>query len=463
MHNPDHRLRPVTWTVMQSVLGVDKAKRTAPHHNVLAILSRGGFRRLFTVRLLSQLGDGWFQAALAGSVLFNPEQSTSPIAITAAFAILLLPYSVVAPFVGVFLDRWSRRNSLGVANLIRGAAVVPAAISVWYGREDSMFLAAALAVVALNRFFISGISASQPHVVEAERLVTANSFATTAGTVVYATGLAAAGFAIQLLRPSPHHYAAIALVAAGAYCASGLLTFAWFRPEALGPDDAVRTTRSIVAGLRETAAGMVSGFHHLAHRPAARAIVLAQAAHRALFGVLAITTLLLYRNYYAAGDAGASIAGLLPVAAAAAAGAMLAALVTPRMTRVIGAGRWLVIVTASLAVLVPACGLAYVPALTVAAAFVANLGGQATKIITETSIQLDIEDDYRGRVFSINDTGFNLMFVLGLLIGSLALPMTGVSPPTMVAVGVGYALVAFGFGLANRRLTQATDPAVAPR
>ena len=142
MQAPRHRVRPVTSTVMQSALA--PATRTAPHHNVLAILSRPGFRRLLTVRLLSQLGDGWFQAALAGSVLFNPERAASPIAITAAFAVLLLPYSVVGPFVGVFLDRWSRRTSMGVANLARAVAVLPAAVSVWYGREDMIFLGAAL-------------------------------------------------------------------------------------------------------------------------------------------------------------------------------------------------------------------------------------------------------------------------------------------------------------------------------
>ena len=58
-------------------------------------------------------------------------------------------------------------------------------------------------------------------------------------------------------------------------------------------------TGSILAGVRDTVVGMVSGFRHLAHSPAASAVLLTQAAHRALFGVLAITTLLLYRNHYA--------------------------------------------------------------------------------------------------------------------------------------------------------------------
>jgi hypothetical protein len=92
---------------MQSVLAPTPG--IAPHHNLRAILARRGFRRLLWVRLLSQVGDGWFQAALAGSVFFNPERAASPLAITSAFAMLLLPYSLVGPFVGVFLDRWSRR------------------------------------------------------------------------------------------------------------------------------------------------------------------------------------------------------------------------------------------------------------------------------------------------------------------------------------------------------------------
>ena len=36
------------------------------------LLRYGGFRRLFSVRLLSQFSDGVFQVALVSSVLFSP-------------------------------------------------------------------------------------------------------------------------------------------------------------------------------------------------------------------------------------------------------------------------------------------------------------------------------------------------------------------------------------------------------
>jgi hypothetical protein len=116
--------------------------------------------------------------------------------------------------------------------------------------------------------------------------------------------------------------------------------------------------------------------------------------------------------------------------------------------------RWLVTVTAGVAVLVPVLGLPVVAALTVVGSFVVSLAAQTTKIITETTLQIEVDDDYRGRVFSVNDTGFNLFFVLGLLVGALVLPPDGVSAGVLLGAGLGYGLVAIGYGAANRRIAR---------
>jgi hypothetical protein len=439
---------------MQSVLA--PASRGG-HHNVVAILRRPGFRRLLTARLLSQVADGWFQAGLASSVFFSPERAPGPAAITSAFAVLLLPYSVLGPFVGVFLDRWSRRNSLAVANLARAVCVVPAALSVWAGRQDAVFLLSALAVIALNRFFLSGVAAAQPHVVESERLVTANSFATTAGSVCYSASLGIAGAAIQMMGTALHHYALICAVAAGGYLVAALLIFGRFPVGGLGPDDAARANGSVLADLRQTAGGLVAGLRHLARRPAASTVLAAQAVHRLLYGILILSILLLYRNYYTSGDAGSSIKGLLPVAAAGAIGSLLAAVITPPLVRKWGTTRSLLIVTGALALLVPPLAIPLRPSLTVAGALVVSLGALAVKIITDTTLQLAVDDDYRGRVFSVNDTGYNLLFVLGLTIGALALPTDGASTAVMLAVGAGYIVLSIAFGAASRRFPPVAD------
>jgi len=107
----------------------EQASTTVRH-----LLLRGDFRRLLGTRLLSQFGDGVFQAALAGTVLFNPQRAADPIDVAAGFAVLLLPYSLVGPFAGVWLDRWSRRQVLLRANLVRAGLVAVVAALVLAGR-----------------------------------------------------------------------------------------------------------------------------------------------------------------------------------------------------------------------------------------------------------------------------------------------------------------------------------------
>src|ERR1700761_6774696 len=101
-----------------------------PHRRVLErghvrrALQHAGFRRLYSVRLAGQFGDGVFQASLAGAVLFSPEHQAKAADVAAGFAVVLLPYSFIGPFAGVLLDRWWRQRVLMFANLIRAVAVL---------------------------------------------------------------------------------------------------------------------------------------------------------------------------------------------------------------------------------------------------------------------------------------------------------------------------------------------------
>ncbi len=54
--------------------------------------------------------------------------------VAAAFAVLLLPFTVVGPWAGVLLDRWRRRQVLLVGNAVRVVlTVVLAALMVTVG------------------------------------------------------------------------------------------------------------------------------------------------------------------------------------------------------------------------------------------------------------------------------------------------------------------------------------------
>jgi MFS family permease len=435
---------------MQAVLGVGRGS-SRPGHNLRAILARRDFRRLLQSRIASQIGDGLFQGGLAGSVIFNPQRAASPTAIAAAFAVLLIPYSVLGPFVGVFLDRWSRQRVLFVANTLRAALVLPAAWFVWHADERMAFVLVALCVVALNRFFQAGLSAALPHVADEARLVTANSFATTAGSIAYAISLGTGGAILRQTGPNYHSYALVAAVAALGYGASALITVVSFRFDALGPDAADRPDRTIANAIGDTARGLVAAIGHLRRRPTAAQVVAVQAIHRGLYGVLALMTLLLYRNYFYADSPRASVAGLLPIAATAAAGALVAALVTPVASRRLGWQRWVVLLLAALAVGVPALCLPMRERLLVTGAALISIAAQGTKIVSDTALQVECADDYRGRVFSLNDTLFNLLFVAGIFVGARVLPADGRAPHVVLLVGLGYALATVWYAMASER------------
>jgi Major Facilitator Superfamily len=419
-----------------------------------------GFRRLLSVRLISQVADGLFQAGLAGSLLFNPQKAASPQAMAVGFAVLLLPYSLIGPYVGVFLDRWSRRTVIFTANLVRAGLVIPAAALIWYGQQSVPYATLALLIIGINRFFLSGLSAAQPHVVEESRLVTANAVATTLGTVVYSLGLGTAALVLNtVLRQDFHGYGVLAAVAAAGYAASAALARHSFALGELGPDDTERPTHSVLAGIAVVARGMVAGLRHLGERAAARHALLIQAAHRVLYGVLTIATLLLFRRYFNHGDDYAkSLSGLAEVVVAGGLGSLSAAFLTPFVSRRIGGWRWISTMLVGLGVLLLPLGLPFRSTLLVVATFFVSIASQGIKIVVDTTLQRDCHDDFRGRVFSVNDTSFNLAFVVGLFIGAFELPPDGRSTNAILLVAGGYVIIGLGYGLIAARLARRAHP-----
>lgn len=417
-------------------------------HVVRALLAGPGFRRLLAIRLSGQLADGIFQASLAGAVLFNPERAATPADIAAGFAVLLLPYSLVGPFAGVLLDRWSRRHVLVWANLVRVVLVVGVAGLLLAGIGGGRLYLGALVVLAVNRFVLSALSASLPHVAADRHLVTGNSMTTTLGTLASVLG---AGLAVMLLRWFGERdlgYAGLALSSTVVYLGSAWLAKG-FRPDALGPDTiaghAESKTRDIVVGL-------VAGARHIVgHRPAL-AVLAVLTLHRVVYGVLSLATLLLYRNFFdPVGPLRVGIVGLGEVLIAGAAGATLAALITPVITRHLGKPRWVLIAVLIGAVSILALGPTFRLVLMLPLAFLIGLVGQAVKICSDTINQELLDDAYRGRAFSVSDTLYNLAFILGLLLGAVALPADGRSPVLLIAAGVAYLVVALGYGIAARR------------
>ena len=156
----------------------------APVHLWRSVRGLPDFWRLLQVRMATQFGEGLFQAALAGALLFNPDRAADPMAIARAFTVLFLPYSLLGPFAGALMDRWDRRLVLVGANAGRLVLVAGIGVILAVGAGEVPLLIAALLTNGLSRFVMSGLSAALPDVVPREEVVTMNSVATAVGAVM---------------------------------------------------------------------------------------------------------------------------------------------------------------------------------------------------------------------------------------------------------------------------------------
>ncbi|MFI6787827.1 MFS transporter [Nonomuraea sp. NPDC050383] len=412
------------------------------------VLQGRDFRRLFGTRLVSQFSDGIFQFGVAGFAFFSPEKQTTALAVAAGLAVLLLPYSVLGPFVGVFIDRWSRRQILVIAPLVRGGLLLAAAALVAAGAPEPVFYAAALGVLAVNRFFLAALGASLPHVVPVERLMAANAVTPTSGTVVTFVG-AGVGFVLREALGGGAFGTAVLLLVSGVVFGLSALIARTMERSLLGPSYAPDRPQASQA-VRNVVAGLVDGARHLARHRRAAATMGAMAAHRFLYGMATALGIILYRYYFTDGDPDAALRGISVVVATSGVGYFLAVLITPWATERFTMERWVPMALAAAGVLTAPVIMPFQEWGLPVAGFVLGIAGQSVKICADTAVQRDVEDAYLGRAFSIYDMLFNGMYVLAAALSAAILPADGKSYLTAAIISAGYPVAALAYRLIVR-------------
>ncbi len=412
------------------------------------------FVRLYSTRLLSATADGIFQAALASYVFFSPEKATTPAKTAAALAALLLPYSLAGPFMGVFLDRWRRQRVLVIANAVKIALVLFVAALVLFGSDGAVFFIGAVAALGVNRLFLSALSAALPHLVAETDLVAANALSTTSGSIATIAGAAIGGLIRFGLGSGSATAASIIALSAVVYGASASVA-ATMNRDLLGPDAdelAPARTRPAWHGLGGVARDLVSATRHIMRRPRAAQALGAISAHRFLFGVASLLIILLDRNYFATqGNVNGGMLGLGATLAGVGAGIVVAALITPAATDRWGTTTWITALLLLAAAAIAVFGLPFQRGLLVVGAFLLGVSAQGVKICVDTTLQEQVTDRYRGRVFSVYDMLFNTTYVGAAAVAATVLPKSGKSVTAMACLAGAYALVAMIFAWYSRK------------
>ena len=193
----------------------------------IELLKHPRFSRLLAIRWSGQATDGIFQSALASFVLFSPDRQTNALNAALGFAVVLLPYSIVGPFVGTVLDRISRQRALFFSNLLRSANLLIVALLVFSGTTGAALTVVVLIAFGINRLILAALSAGLALLVDSQSLVSANAMAVTGGSVLVVIG-AGLGVGIRALVDSlaiaDHADALLIVLASMGYLVSALLS-----------------------------------------------------------------------------------------------------------------------------------------------------------------------------------------------------------------------------------------------
>ena len=362
------------------------------------VLSRRDFRYLLGLRLTTQLGDGLFQAVLVGSVVFSPTKQSTTVGFAKALAILVVPYSSIGPFAGVFIDRWSRRAILIATPLAR--AVVAFLVIAGVHRPIP-FYAGALVVLSANRFLLTTASSIIPRLVPSQDLLMGNSLSTVSGTFTRFIGIVIGGHLVDAFGYTP-----VIVATSGFWVVTSM--FAWGIRSPLNPKRAA--PKPLRQDIARVAGELRAGFRRLLRTPRALAPISSVTWNQLLNGLMLVISLVVFRMRFRG-----SVGSFSNLVAAGGVGILLGlatvGFLEDRLSR--------------RAMIALSFALSGLPLIAVAGAinrydilfvsFLLGLSFAWLKVPSDTMAQESIPDAYRGRVFALYDMGQNMSGVVSAL------------------------------------------------
>ena len=420
----------------------------------LSILKNGSLRKLLAVRWTGQLTDGIFQSALASFVLFSPERQPDAKSAAIAFAVVLLPYSVVGPLVGTLLDRFSRQRIILFANLFRALSLLFIGGLIRNGATGIELTIFVLIAFGVNRLILAGLSAALPLLFDNSgpegrtTLVSINAAAVTGGTIFVVIG-GGIGIGIRNLLDSRFDAnqadATLILVSSAGFAIAGFFALLLKKSE-LGPLPHEIKRQTITAAYKE----MSDGFRFLRSFSDCFRGISATAVQRGGLTALTLMALLLNRNTYNnPADPEAGLSGFALAITIAGAGIMLGALTAPFGVTRFGRHTWIRYSLLASAILPLVLALSQSQVVLLATGFFTGLAGQNVKVTNDALVQSKIADEYRGRVFAVYDVMVNGGIVSGAIIAALILPPDGVSSTLPLLIALTY--LVFGIGLLRKK------------
>ncbi|MEA2498085.1 MAG: hypothetical protein QOH26_490 [Actinomycetota bacterium] len=380
------------------------------------------------------------QAAFVTILILEPEGA--PERILSVFALTLLPYSVIAPFMGVLVDRLPRRALLIGTSAAR--AVVVGGLAFVWGRGDFVLYSSLLILTGLGRLFLTTKGAALPNVLHEAHLLRGNSVSGGGGIIAVLTGGIIGTAAVNVFSATTAFVLAAVSFALSAVAAR-MITLSMEHKRAARESFGIavaRTFRELIDGLRAVWT-----------RERARICLGGIFVLRTIGVYVAITAVVIIKAEYG-GEAGRLSASALALGAAGA-GAFLGAVIAPRLGRTFNEPKLILTGYILSAAVILALGGLYHLAAVLGLMLVGGLAGFLTKVAVDAQMQEVMPDEYRGRGFAVYDILYNAASVVA---AALLVLTDGLSfRPLLLSVGVVNLLGALAGYVLMRRAGMMSD------
>ncbi|HOX09196.1 MAG TPA: MFS transporter [Candidatus Omnitrophota bacterium] len=147
------------------------------------VLKERNFFLLWLGQIISQFGDRLNQMVLIAIVYARTPGS--PFELAKFFSFTIIPSFFVSPLAGAFIDRWDKKTTMIVCDILRGLVVlaVPLLFVEVSSAPSIPIYAAVFIIFAVSCFFLPARLAIIPDLVSKEKLLVANSLFTITGMI----------------------------------------------------------------------------------------------------------------------------------------------------------------------------------------------------------------------------------------------------------------------------------------
>jgi MFS family permease len=170
-----------------------------PQGSPLRVLKNMNFLALWIGQVISQFGDRLAQMALVGLYL----RQTAGISLSHSVPIIrnlfffsTLPILLFSPLAGVYVDRWSRKNTLIMADLLRAGLILLIPLLADYTDGMWYIYGVIFLVFTVTCFFSPAKSAIIPNLVKKRELLAANSLSNITRMIAMIGGVTAGGIIV---------------------------------------------------------------------------------------------------------------------------------------------------------------------------------------------------------------------------------------------------------------------------